>query len=44
MFQRIIEQLLQNIPGVVVFLDVIVVTGKNEDEYVEGLEVLFMTY
>nr|CAI5855831.1 unnamed protein product [Callosobruchus analis] len=40
-FQNIMEQMLVNIPGVVCFLDDILVTGRNDCEHLERLELVF---
>lgn len=40
-FQNIIEQLFSNIPGVVAFLDDILVTGRNAQEHLDRLERVF---
>ena len=37
-FQRTMESLLKGIPGVVVYLDNILVTGSSDDEHLEGLK------
>ncbi|KAL3976952.1 Rab-interacting lysosomal protein [Sarotherodon galilaeus] len=37
-FQRTMDNLLQNIPGVAVYLDDILVTGKTEEEHLRNLE------
>lgn len=37
-FQRIMEQMLVGIPGVVCFLDDILVTGKNQNEHINRLK------
>ena len=37
-FQRIIENLLKGIPGVSVYLDDILVTGKSDDEHLSNLK------
>ena len=37
-FQRVMESLVQGIPGVVVYLDDILVTGKTEEEHLKSLE------
>ena len=39
-FQRAIENLLQQIPGVVVYIDDILITGTNEEEHLAALEVV----
>ena len=38
MFQRVMESLLQGMPGVVVYLDDILVSGKTEKEHLSTLE------
>lgn len=40
-WQRTIENILNGIPGVAVFLDAIRVTGKNLEEHMERLELVF---
>ena len=37
-FQRVMESLLQGIPGVIVYLDDILVTGSSEEEHLRALE------
>ena len=37
-FQRTMESLLKDIPGVVVYIDDILVTGSSDDEHLEHLE------
>ena len=37
-FQEIMEKILQGIPGVVVYIDDILVSGKNEEEHLDSLE------
>ncbi len=39
-FQRIMEQLLQNIPMTVVYLDDVLVTGKTPEEHDRNLEIV----
>ena len=36
--QRVMETLLQGIPGVVVYLDNVLITGKTEEEHLKSLE------
>ena len=36
-FQRFMESLLQNIPGVIVYIDDILITGKNDEEHLKSL-------
>ena len=38
MFQRTIENILQNLPHTCVYLDDILVTGKTESEHIKNLE------
>lgn len=40
-FQRIIEQLINGIPGVTNFLDDILVTGKTEEQHITNLNLVF---
>lgn len=42
-WQRTMEQILQEIPGVAVFLDVIVITAKTDREHLERLRVVLST-
>ena len=37
-FQQLMEKILQSIPGVVVYLDDILITGKNEGEHLANLQ------
>ncbi len=37
-FQRLMETILQGIPGVVCYIDDILVTGKNEEEHIRRLD------
>ena len=37
-FQRVMEGLLQDIPGVVVYIDDVLVTGKTDEDHLESLE------
>ena len=37
-FQRVMESLLQNIPGVIVHIDDVLVTGKNDEKHLKSLE------
>ena len=39
-FQRVMESVLQGIPGVMVYLDDILVAGKNEEEHLNRLDVV----
>ena len=40
-FQRVMESVLQGIPGVCVYIDDILVTGHNEQEHLDNLERVF---
>ena len=40
-FQRVMDSLLQGIPGVVVYLDDILVTGPSDREHLESLKEVF---
>ena len=40
-FQRVMESLLQDIPNVAVYIDDILVAGKNLSEHFEALEKVF---
>ncbi|XP_045463872.1 uncharacterized protein K02A2.6-like [Harmonia axyridis] len=40
-FQKIVEKVLQGVNGTVIFLDDIVVTGKNREEHMKNLEEVF---
>ena len=37
-FQRVMESLLGDIPGVVVYIDGILITGKTDEEHLAALE------
>ena len=39
-FQRVMESLLGNIPGLVVYIDDILITGKSDEEHLAALEVV----
>ena len=39
-FQRVMESILQGIPGVMAYLDDILVAGKNEEEHLKRLDVV----
>ena len=38
MFQRIMENILQGLPGVSVYIDDILITGKSTEEHIHNLE------
>ena len=40
-FQKIMEQILPKVPGVVCYVDDILVIGRNDDEHLEHLEAVF---
>lgn len=40
-FQRVLEKVLQGVPGVVNFMDDVVVTGKNKLEHLQNLQSVF---
>ena len=40
-FQRVTDSLLQGIPGVIVYLDDMLVTGPSDHEHLESLKDLF---
>ena len=40
-FQRVMDSLLQGIPGVIVYLDNILVTGPSDHEHLESLKEVF---
>lgn len=42
-FQQIVEQILPKIPGLVYYIDDILVTGRNDDEHLEHLEAVFQS-
>ena len=37
-FQRVMESLLQNILGVIMYIDDVLITGKNDEEHLKSLE------
>ena len=37
-FQRVMEGLLQNIPGVIIYLDDVLITGRTNEEHLRSLE------
>ena len=37
-FQKVMESLLQNIPGLIVYIDDALITGKNDEEHLKSLE------
>ena len=37
-FQRVMEILLQNIPGVIVYIDDVLITGKNDEKHIKSLD------
>ena len=37
-FQRVMESLFQSIPGVIVYIDDVLITGKNDEEQLKSLE------
>ena len=41
-FQRVMETLLQGIPGVVVYLDDVLITRKTEEEHLKSLEAVLI--
>ncbi len=43
-FQRVMEGLLQGIPGVVVYLDDVLITGKTEEEHLHSLDTVLTRF
>ena len=42
MFQKVMDSILQGIPGVICYIDDILVTGANEEEHLSNLEQVLM--
>ena len=42
-FQQIMEQILPKLPGVVCYIDDILITGRNDDEHLANLEAVFQS-
>ena len=42
-FQQIMEQILPKVPGVVCYVDDILVTGRTDDEHLDHLEAVFQS-